>query len=155
MLFQKLFDLARNFLQKDYARFMIVGAGAFLIDFGIYTASFRLLHFNDRLAYAAGVLIATTYAFILNKLWTFQNKGENWAAQTTLFFIGRGVAIGIVYLIYEFLKKGLGGLNVPYHYEASKILSAMSSFVFNYFFAKLVVFRKPKATPGQTSESSR
>lgn len=134
---------------------MIVGAGAFLIDFGIYTLCFRFLHMNDRLAYVMGVLIATTYAFILNKIWTFQNKGENWGSQTTLFFVGRGVSIVIVYLIYEGLKKMLGDWNVPYHYYASKIISAMSSFVFNYFFAKFVVFRKPKANPARTSESSR
>ena len=76
--------------RKEIMRFVIVGCGAVLTDFVIYTFSLKLfpMSYSKVISFICGSLIA----FIANKLWTFEQK-ENKSAEIVNFSLLYSVSL--------------------------------------------------------------
>ena len=166
---KKLTEILRWAWTRDYFRFILVGMTAFVVDFSINALLYRGLHADYRIAFVVGVLIATGWAFLLNKLWAFQDKSQAWGRQTFLFFGGRFASLAVTYFLQVWMvEKGaawvpafwhdhpvrLLGLTVMLVETAriggpalfnpliAKMINGFVNFAINYVFAKLVVFRE-------------
>ena len=88
-MFETLKKLTLHFLKKDYVRFIIVGAGGFIIHLSLASFCFRILKLNESASFSLAFVISTTYAFFLNKAWVFSNDSKRHTAQYAAFFSGR------------------------------------------------------------------
>lgn len=173
----KLKERLRWVLKQDWFRFCVVGVTAWVIHFSFSTLVFSLLkQFGQSLAvcnragYATGAVFAIIYAFILNKIWTFQDKGKEVGKQGLMFFFGRGISFFLTFmvniLIVEMLSPAvrtnladhglvvwlLGHLgktatpdtNHQLDFIFSQGFNGVLSFVINFFWAKFLVFRPGK-----------
>jgi putative flippase GtrA len=88
-------------LLHEIAKFGVVGIGAFIIDIGL----FNLLRFAggegpmyDRplTAKIVSVVVATTFAYVGNRYWTFRHRGRTtFGREYVLFFVLNGVGLAI------------------------------------------------------------
>lgn len=85
----------------ELAKFGTVGAMAFVIDITLFNV---LLHLTDKplTSKAASTIVAATFAFALNRAWSFRHRQRTTVAREyTLFFvlnaIGLGIALGCLF----------------------------------------------------------
>ena len=64
-----------------FLRFGIVGTTGMVIDFSITWLCREKLHFNKYIANTLGFSFAVINNFILNRVWTFENKSLEWQPQ--------------------------------------------------------------------------
>ena len=135
-------------LVKEFARYLVVGGTAFLVDYGVLFLSktFLFQSLGDTgvyLATALGFLAGLIYNYILSLIWVFQsakaqNKGKTVGAFVVFAVIG---AIGL--LLTE------GGMYVGYqllhiNYLIVKLFVAAVVLLWNYGARKMILFRDDK-----------
>ncbi len=144
-------------LVKEFARYLVVGGTAFLVDYGVLYLSKTYLFqsLGDSgvyLATALGFLAGLSYNYILSLVWVFQsakaqNKGKTVGAFLVFAVIG---AIGL--LLTE------GGMYVGYqlmhiNYLIVKLFVAAVVLLWNYGARKVILFRDDKAAPAMERSS--
>ena len=101
-------------LVAQIAKFGVVGLVALVVDVGL----FNLLRFaggegpfydKPLTAKAISVVVATTVAYIGNRIWTFSDRGRtNYAREYILFFVLNGIALLITLGCLWFSHYALG-----------------------------------------------
>ena len=76
-----------NSLIKEFARYLVVGGTAFLVDYGVLYLSKTLLFqslgdLGVYLATALGFLVGLTYNYILSLIWVFQSAKDQKKGRT-------------------------------------------------------------------------
>jgi len=94
----------------------------------------------NRIAYVVGWSLATVYAFLLNKIWTFGNRDGSFGRQGVLFFLGRAVSFAVTFCTNIAFVEYMG---IPFVF--SQVLNGFLNFALNYLYAKFVVFRAASA----------
>jgi len=135
------FHRTSNLFERNKAimRFVIVGGINTSIDFLTFMLFSGLLgvdkFISQILAYGMGMV----NSFILNKLWTFQNKNS---ACSTLYQVRRFTTINIISLGVSLLCLKLMKDNHGVNIYVSKIFATILAQAVNYFGYKLWVFKK-------------
>lgn len=82
-------------LGSEVAKFGTVGAIAFVIDVGLFNVlRAGVLAESPLTAKTIGVLVATTFAFLANRHWTYRDRARTgYGRETVLFFATNGVAL--------------------------------------------------------------
>ena len=125
-------------LSGQILRFGVVGALAFVIDYGLLIFCTEVLGINYLISSAIAFSIAVIFNYILSTLWVFdtsenrQNKQAQFAAFVILSIIGLGLTellmwlgtdvLGIYYLI---TKIGATGIVMIYNFVTRKMLTLM------------------------------
>jgi putative flippase GtrA len=101
-------------LVQQIAKFGVVGLVALVVDVGM----FNLLRFaggegplydKPLTAKVISVIVATTVAYIGNRIWTFSDRGRTGVAREyVLFFVLNGIALGITLSVLWFSHYALG-----------------------------------------------
>ena len=101
-------------LLQQNAKFGVVGLVALVVDVGL----FNLLRFaggegplydKPLTAKIVSVIVATTVAYIGNRIWTFSDRGRTGVAREyLLFFVLNGIALGITLSVLWFSHYALG-----------------------------------------------
>jgi len=68
-------------------RFVIIGGGAFVIDFGLYYIFTRFGHFPYLASRTVSITLSMIWNFFLNRSWTFQATNGPITRQATRFII--------------------------------------------------------------------
>jgi len=84
-------------------KFMIVGMGGTVLDFGITYLLKEKLKINKYLANSIGFTTAATSNFIFNRIWAFDNHSPNIISQYIVFITVSLVGLGILNLSVWFL----------------------------------------------------
>lgn len=118
-------------------RFVVVGVGAAVVDFGTYQL---FLHVGVwvHLAKALSFILGTTTAYLLNRRWTFNAQGGS----------GQAVGFAVLYSVTFFVNIGVNALalhalsgmrwQVPMAWVVAQAMAAM----INFILLRTVVFRK-------------
>lgn len=82
---------------RELVKFAIVGGTTFIIDNAIYfTLAFTILHPKPTVAKILAIIVATIASYILNREWSFKNRGgRERHHEATLFFMVSGIGVGI------------------------------------------------------------
>lgn len=101
-------------LLHQIAKFGVVGLVALVVDVGL----FNLLRFaggegplydKPLTAKVISVIVATTVAYIGNRIWTFSDRGRtSYLREYVLFFVLNGIALGITLSCLWFSHYALG-----------------------------------------------
>jgi putative flippase GtrA len=95
-------------LAREVSKFGTVGGIAFLIDLAIFNVLLQLGS-ETLAAKTVSTVVATTFAFLGNRFWTWRHREHhNMARQYTMFFLLNAVGLGIGLACLAISHYGLG-----------------------------------------------
>lgn len=98
--YKRLADLVR-----ELSKFGTVGAVAFVVDTGGFNILQYGLHWGPLISKVVATVIAATFAYLGNRLWTFRHREQSgFAREYLLFFLLNGVALLIGLLCIAFTR---------------------------------------------------
>lgn len=107
------YDRVRS-VAHEIAKFGVIGIVALVIDVGLfnllrYAGGEGPLYDKPLTAKVISVVVATTFSYFGNRLWTFRQRGRTtFAREYGLFFLLNGIAMGIALLCLWFTHYALG-----------------------------------------------
>ena len=140
-------------LVKEFARYLVVGGTAFLVDYGVLylTKTYLFQSLGDTgvyLATALGFLAGLIYNYILSLIWVFQSaKAQNKGKTVGAFVIF--AVIGVIGLLLT-----EGGMYIGYqllhiNYLIVKLFVAAVVLLWNYGARKVILFRDTKTVSSE------
>lgn len=119
-------------------RYLIVGGGAFLVDFGSLYGFTEFAGVHYLLAAALAFLLGLVTNYLLSISWVFSSRkmGNRWVEFAVFGLIGV-VGLGINELIIWQCTESLG-----FHYLVSKLAAAAVVLFWNFFARKYALFRR-------------
>jgi putative flippase GtrA len=87
---------------KRFAKFLVVGATGFIVDFGVFNLLLRALQFPPIPAQAISFTSAATNNFLWNRYWTYpDSRSKPILRQFTQFFILSVIGLVVRTLLYS------------------------------------------------------
>jgi dolichol-phosphate mannosyltransferase len=122
----------------EISKFYTVGAVGLFINYIVSFYFFASFHFDHLHSSILGIVISLSSNFLLNKIWTFQDRNMNYdivLKQYLKYFIFNSVGVVIqLSIVY-----GLGKTNVDYGWIIIIAISIAS--ILNYIVNKKFIFR--------------
>lgn len=102
---------------REFAKFLVVGGTAWVVDAGLFTLlSHTILDNKVLTSKIISVLVSTIVSYVLNREWSFNHRGgRELHHEALLFFLVNGVALG-VNLAPLAISHYLLGINVGHGY---------------------------------------
>lgn len=136
---------------REFAKFLIVGGTAWIVDAGIFTLlSHTVLDKKVLTSKIISVLISIMVSYVLNREWSFNTRGgREMHHEAMLFFLVNGLALGINliplavshYLIGINLGNGYGRLTVSIaDWVSANIIGTLVAMGFRYWAYRRYVF---------------
>lgn len=137
-------------LVRELAKFGSVGAVAFVITIGTANALQFGLHLGPLKSNVVATVLATTFAYLANRYWTFRHRDRSGLGREyVLFFALNGVGLVITNVVIALTHYGLR-LDSPLAYNAALILGTGIATLFRFWSYKKWVFlpvQAPLADP--------
>lgn len=97
----------------EAARFGAVGAAAFVLDLGAYNLASLVIGLGPLTSKALAVLVAATFAYVANRVWTFAERGGRReqigvAGEYGLFFLLNAIGLLIALACLGIAYYGMG-----------------------------------------------
>ncbi len=127
---------------REIISYVIFGALTTFVDFATYVFLTRVFSLNEDLANIISQVVAIIFAFIVNKLFVFEDKENNLKTviyQFLKFSSLRLITLSLNSLIF-FVMTEFTTINDI----ITKALVSIIVIILNYIFSKLLVFKKTK-----------
>jgi len=138
-------------LVREVGKFGVVGGIAFVIDLIIFNALLQKAGFETLAAKTVSTTIATTFAFLGNRYWTWRHRArDHMGRQYTTFFLLNAVGLGIGLSCLAISHYGLGqiwpALKSPLADNVSgQLVGTALGTLFRFWSYRRFVFRSPTA----------
>jgi len=123
-----------------FGRALIVGSGATLTDFSIFTTCVRAIGMAPTTARLPALIAGACFQFFGNRSYTFRARAGSLSRQAWLFLIAEGITLFLNYSVFRLLIRRLDML-------PPEIVGFAGTFIvfagFAYPVRRLVVFRLP------------
>lgn len=90
---------------NELLKFCIVGAGGLLIDIAVTYLGKSLLRLNKYISSSVGFILAATFNYTFNRIWTFSSDDPAIGVQYIKFMVIAGIGLllsnGMIYLFHE------------------------------------------------------
>ena len=121
-------------------KFCIVGFLGLLLDTAVLIALVEMAHLDPRLAAVFAFVVAVSFNYSLNRLWTFDTGRITEIVTSYICFVavcigGLFVRLGVMHLLIEFWNMGVG-----YRYVLASIIGIFVATMFNFVGTKFVAF---------------
>lgn len=148
-----LVDRVREHLPEKYrelAKFLVVGGSAWILDTGVFTTlSHTILREKVITAKIISILISTIYSYVLNREWSFSNRGgRERHHEAMLFFLFNGIAL-VINLVPLWISHYLLGFNLDNHsqlfvsvtdFVAANVIGTLIAMAFRFWSYRTFVF---------------
>lgn len=101
-------ELQKRPAVTQFARFVVVGTSNTIIDFTIYTILTRLVGLHFLIANTCSFIVAVTWSYVINRIWTFRNRSANVSSQFIKFIVVSLSALALVTILLATFHRGLG-----------------------------------------------
>ena len=135
---------------KELILYLFVGGGTTAVDWVIFTVfalfvppvgdGFILRISPNIIAYSVAWLGAVIFAYIMSRLFVFEQTGEKIIPQFFKFFVSRIMTLALS-IVGDIILCGVLDMNK----FLAKVIISVAVIVINYVTSKLIVFRKKKA----------
>lgn len=131
---------------EKFLKFSVVGGLGSLVDFGLTALSLSVLGLGEYLSNAIGFVLAASFNYTLNRLWTFRSQNPNVRGEFIKFLtvstIGLGINSLVLFLYLRFVGVGLdvGGYHIQ-DFWIAKVLATGVVLFWNFFINKHYTFR--------------
>lgn len=135
---QKIIDLLKKY--KELIQYGFWGVMTTLVNYIVYFGCTKLVGVDYLISNVIAWCVAVAFAFVTNKVFVFASKA--WSGKQLLWEFGSFVSARILSGVME---TGLLWLLVEQlHFSDSviKIVAGVLVVIINYFFSKLIIFRK-------------
>lgn len=135
---RKIFDLLEKY--RELIQYGFWGVMTTLVNYAVYFACTKLADIDYLISNVIAWGVAVLFAFVVNKVFVFQSKA--WSGKALVWEFGSFVSARVLSGVME---TGLLWLFVEQmHFSDSliKIVAGVLVVIINYFFSKLVIFRK-------------
>jgi putative flippase GtrA len=123
-----------------FGRAVIVGSGATLVDFSVFTTCVRAAGVAPSLARVPALILGASVQFLGNRRFTFRAQSGSLSRQARLFLLAETITLGLNWTVFRALEQ-----NVPRF--PPELLSFAGTFLvfiaFAYPVRRLLVFRLP------------
>ena len=121
-----------------FGRALVVGSGATLVDFSIFSTCVRAIGVAPSHARLPALLAGACVQFVGSRGFTFRAQAGKLSRQLKLFFVAELVTLGLNWSVFQLLIRRIDGLPP----EAVSFLGTGLVFlVFAYPVRKLVIFK--------------
>jgi putative flippase GtrA len=131
-----------------FARALVVGSGATLVDFSVFTTCIRVAGIAPTWARLPALVAGASVQFIGNRTFTFRAQAGNLTRQAKLFLAAELVTLALNWTAFRFLVPRI--TVVP-----AELIAFIGSFivfvVFAYPMRRLVIFRVVEAGSGTSA----
>ncbi len=148
-----LIDVVRRHLPPKYrelAKFLVVGGTAWIVDTGLFTLLSHTVLSNKAVsAKAISILVATVLSYVLNREWSFSQRGGlERHHEATAFFVVNGLAM-VLNLVPLAMTRWVFGITVPEYSQttvsvvdfiAANIVGTLLGMGFRYWAYRRFVF---------------
>ena len=122
---------------QQFARYLVVGGLAFLVDLGTLYALTEFAGLHYLVSAAVAFLLGSAVNYALSRMWVFdrrviQNTSLEILAFTAIGIVGLGLNEAIIWFIHE---------PMHFHYLAAKIVSGGIVLIWNFGARKFLLFR--------------
>jgi len=129
-----------------FGRAVIVGSGATVADFSVFTSCVRIGGMAPSQARVPALLIGACCQFFGNRTFTFRARAGNLSRQARLFILAEAITLALNWSVFHLLVTYLDGIPP----EASSLLGTCLVFlVFAYPVRRWVIFRLPSPAPNE------
>lgn len=135
---QKIIDLLKKY--KELIQYGFWGVMTTLVNYIVYFGCTKLVEVDYLISNVIAWCVAVIFAFVVNKVFVFRSK--SWSGKALLWEFGSFVSARVLSGVME---TGLLWLFVEQlHFSDSviKIVAGVLVVIINYFFSKLIIFRK-------------
>jgi putative flippase GtrA len=123
-----------------FMRALVVGSGATLTDFSVFTTCSRALGLSPTSARLPALLAGACVQFIGNRSFTFRAQAGSLRRQALFFVLFETLGLGLNWTLFRLLLPRLGWLPP----ELVTFVASFTVFVaFNYPLRKWIIFRLP------------
>ncbi len=137
-----LFKGETNNTSLQLFRYLFVGGGAFIVDFGIYFMLTKYCNVHYLLSAGIGFLFGLIVNYVLSIKWIFYNRNIEDRLSEFFYFASIGIAgLGLNELFIWLLTDKLW-----FNFLVSKIITAFIVYFWNFFARKFLLFNKIKQT---------
>ena len=148
-------NLVSDIFSAEMIRYCIIGFFTFIIDVGTFELSFYLFPISEVLkttvSQVISWLLSTTFSFFLNKYYVF--KSSNTTKRHFFFEIASFYGVRLISMVLSYFMLLLMINVCNWTPLASKILVNVFVVVFNYVFAKLLIFKRKEIIQKQIDEN--
>jgi putative flippase GtrA len=147
VLLTRLYDRARD-LFHELGKFGVVGAFAWVIDTGLFTALLLSME-SETTAKILATAVAATVAFVGNRFWTWRHRARSGLAREYgLYFFFNAVGLGISLVVLRISHHGLGAVWPAFATPLADVLAAnvvglAAGTAFRFWAYRQYVFRHP------------
>jgi len=145
----KLWSAARNVSEGEhftdralrFARALIVGSGATLVDFSLFSACIRVIGMTPTAARLPALCAGASVQFFGNRTFTFRAQAGSLSRQARLFVLAELVTLLMNFGVFSWLVPRVPGI-------APELVSFAGTFLvfvtFAYPMRRLVIFKLPR-----------
>lgn len=123
-----------------FGRAVIVGSGATLADFSVFTTCVRVVGMAPTSARLPALITGACFQFVGNRSFTFRAQAGSFGRQALLFVAAEAVTLGLNWSVFHLLVIHVQGV-------APELLGLVGTFItfvgFAYPVRRWVVFRLP------------
>lgn len=143
-------------LATEIARFGTVGAAAFVIDVGLFNVLRATVLSNSPLtAKTISVVVATAFAYVGNRHWTYSTRARTGVGrETTLFFVTNAVALLISWACLWFTHYALGLDSQLADNISGNVIAVALGTLFRFWTYRTWVFPVEPASPSAPEQSA-
>jgi putative flippase GtrA len=144
--------LYRRFAEliHELAKFGLVGAIAAVLDLGGAAMLYGAAGLNELAAKTISTVVAATFAYAGNRVWTFRHRANaGLAREYLIFFMLNGIGLLIALLVIGFTTYSLG-LHGPLAYNVAQVTGTGIGTIFRYWAYKKWVFL-PAEVPAEAA----
>ncbi len=128
-------SLINQFFTKQFAKYIIVGLIATLLDFSFLWLLVEFGHLHYFWAAILSVMIVLWFSFTLNKYWTFKNLEKKYFQQFIKYTISHAIALGVNLIVLTVLVEFF---NLWYIF--AKIFATAAAAITNFLLVKKFIF---------------
>lgn len=137
---------------KELILYIIVGGSTTVVDWAIFTLfvlfvppvgeGFILKISPNIISYAVAWLGAVIFAYVMSRLFVFEQTGEKIVPQFAKFFASRILTLALS-IVGDMIFSNLWGTE-KYQVLVAKVIISVAVVIINYITSKLIVFKKKK-----------
>lgn len=135
---QKIIDLFKKY--RELIQYGFWGVMTTLVNYIVYFGCTKLAGIDYLISNVIAWCVAVIFAFLVNKVFVFRSKA--WTGKKLLWEFGSFVSARVLSGVMETALLWLFVEQLHFSDSVIKIVAGVLVIIINYFFSKLIIFRK-------------
>lgn len=128
--------MIKNFLSKQFLRYLVIGFSGTGLDFLLIYVFVEYFHLHYLISALISIALILFLSFSFNKYWTFENQEKKYFNQLLKYILASSVGWGINLIVLTILVEVFG-----MWYLLAKVFATAVALIWNFLIARNWVFK--------------